>query len=54
MGGQLVLAGLLLDELEDEVILVEREGLDILAVVVPRALLVDGRAAERQDPCFFE
>ena len=40
-GGQLVLAGLLLDELEDEVSLVEREGLDLLDVVVPQALLVD-------------
>ena len=40
--GQLVLACLLLDESEDEVALAEREGLDLLAVVVPQALLVDG------------
>ena len=52
--GQLVLACLLLDESEDEVALAEREGLDLLAVVVPRALLVDGRATERQEACFFE
>ena len=49
-----MLAGLLLDESEDEVILVEREGLDILAVVVPQALLVDGRTAEGQEAGFFE
>ena len=52
--GQLVLAGLLLDESEDEVALMEREGLNLLAVVVPQALLVDGRATERQETCFFE
>ena len=49
-----MLAGLLLDESEDEVTLAEREGLDLLAVVVPQALLVDGRATERQKACFFE
>ena len=42
MGGQLVLAGLLLDESEDVVSLPKSEGLDLLAVVVPQALLVDG------------
>ena len=36
------MAGLLLDELEDEVSLAESEGLDLLAVVMPQALLVDG------------
>ena len=35
-----MLAGLLLDESEDEVALAEHEGLDLLAVVVPQALLV--------------
>ena len=49
-----MLACLLLDESEDEVALAEREGLDLLAVVVPQALLVDGRATERQEACFFE
>ena len=49
-----MLACLLLHESEDEVALAEREGLDLLAVVVPRALLVDGRATERQEACFFE
>ena len=49
-----MLASLLLDESEDEVALAEREGLDLLAVVVPQALLVDGRATERQEACFFE
>ncbi len=52
--GQLVLADLLLDELEDEVALTECEGLDLLVVVVPQALLVDGRTAERQEAGFFE
>ena len=42
-----MLASLLLDELEDEVALAECEGLDLLAVVVPQALLVDGRMADR-------
>ena len=46
-GGQLGLACLLLDESKDEVTLAEREGLDLLAVLVPQALLVDGRTAER-------
>ena len=49
-----MLACLLLDESEDEVALAEREGLDLLAVVVPQALLIDGRATERQEACFFE
>ena len=34
-----MLACLLLDESEDEVALAEREGLDLLVVVVPQALL---------------
>ena len=42
-----MLTCLLLDESEDEVALAEREGLDLLAVLVPQALLVDGRTAER-------
>ena len=37
-----MLAGFLLDESEDEVAFAEREGLDLLVVVVPQALLVDG------------
>ena len=41
--GQLALACLLLDE----VAFTECERLDLLAVVVPQALLVDGRATER-------
>ena len=41
-----MVAGLLLDESEEEVSLMECEGLDLLAVVVPQALLVDGRTAE--------
>ena len=49
-----MLACLLLDEAEDEVTLAERERLDLLAVVVPQTLLVDGRAAERQEAGFFE
>ena len=49
-----MLACLLLDESEDEVALAECEGLDLLAVVVPQALLVDGRTAERQEACFFK
>ena len=49
-----MLAGLLLDESEDEVALVECEGLDLLAVVVPQALLVDGRATECKEACFLE
>ena len=49
-----MLACLPLDESEDEVALAEREGLDLLAVVVPQALLVDGRTTERQEACFFE
>ena len=52
--GQLVRACLLLDESEDEVALAKHEGLDLLAVVVPQALLVDGRTTERQEACFFE
>ena len=52
--GQLVLACLLLDEAEDEVALAEREGLDLLAVVVPQALLVDSRTAKCQKARFFE
>ena len=48
------MACLLLDESEDEVALAEHEGLDLLIVVVPRALLVDGRTAEHQEACFFE
>ena len=49
-----MLAGLLLDESEDEVSLTECEGLDLLAVVVPQAFLVDGRLAKCQEACFFE
>ena len=49
-----MLAYLFLDEAEDEVALTECEGLDLLAVVLPRALLVDGRMAERQEVGFFE
>ena len=49
-----MLACLPLDESEDECALAEREGLDLLVVVVPQALLVDGRTAERQEACFFE
>ena len=49
-----MLAGLLLDESEDEVALTEREVLDLPVVVVPQALLVDGRTAERQEEAFFE
>ena len=49
-----MLACLLLDEAEEEVALAEYKGLDLLAVVVPQTLLVDGRAAERQETCFFE
>ena len=49
-----MLAGFLFDGLEDKVALAEREGLDLFAVVVPQALLVDGRATERQEACFFE
>ena len=37
-----MLAGLLLDESEDEVSLSEREGLDLLAKVMPQTLMVDG------------
>ena len=43
-----------LGESEDEVALTEREGLDLLVVVVPQALLVDGRTTECQKACFFE
>ena len=49
-----MLACLLLDKSEDEVALAEREGLDLLAVVVPQTLSLDGRAAERQEAGFFE
>ena len=49
-----MLACLLLDESEDEVAFAECERLDLLAVVVPQALLVDGRTAERQEARFFE
>ena len=49
-----MLAGLLLDESEDEVAFAERERLDLLAVVVPQALLVDSRAAKCQKACLFE
>ena len=51
--GQLVLACLLLDESEDEVAFMECKRLDLLAVVVPQALLVDGRMVERQKARFF-
>ena len=51
---QLVLAYLLLDESEDEVAFPECERLDLLAVVVPQALLVDSRTAKCQKACFFE
>ena len=49
-----MLAGLLLDDSEDEVALMEHEGPDLLVVLVTQALLVDGRATERQEACFFE
>ena len=49
-----MLACLLLDESEDKVALAECEGLDLLDVVVPQALLVDGRTAECQKARFFE
>ena len=52
--GQLVLACLLLDESEDEVAFAECERLDLLAVVVPQALLVDSRTAKCQKARFFE
>ena len=42
-----MLVSLLLDESEDEVFLSESEGLDLLAVVMPQTLLVDGSATER-------
>ena len=42
-----MLACLLLNESEDEVTLAERERLDLLAVVVPQTLLVDGRVTAR-------
>jgi hypothetical protein len=43
-----------LDKPEDEVSFAECEGLDLSAVVVPRALLIDGGSAEGQKACFFE
>ncbi len=49
-----MLASLLLDESEDEVALAERKGLDLLAVVVPQALLADSRTAKCQKACFFK
>jgi hypothetical protein len=49
-----VLAGLLLDKPEDEVSLAECEGFDLLAVLVPQALLIDGGSAEGQQACFLE
>ena len=49
-----MLACLLLDESENEVAFTKCEMLDLLAMVVPRALLVHGRATERQEACFFE
>ena len=52
--GQLVLACLLLDESEVEVAFTECERLDLLAVVVPQALLVDSRAAKCQKARLFE
>ena len=44
-GGQLVLADSSQDPSEHQVPLMEREGLDPLAVVVSELLLVDGRPA---------
>ena len=52
--GQLVLACLLLDVSENEVAFAECERLDLLAVVVPQALLVDSRAAKCQKARLFE
>ena len=49
-----MLACLLLDESEDEVAFAECERLDLLAVVVPQALLVDSRAAKCQKARLFE
>ena len=49
-----MLACLLLDESEDEVAFAECERLDLLIVVVPRALPVDGRTAEHREVCFSE
>ena len=54
MGRPLLLVVLLLDKLEDEVSLAEREGLDLLAVAMPQALLIDGGLAKGQKACFFE
>src|SRR6266566_1130316 len=53
-GSQLVLAGCSLDEPEYEVALAECERLDLLAVVVAQALLVDGGPAEGQEARFLE
>ena len=53
-GSQLVLAGCPLDEPEHEVALAEREGFDLLAVVVAQALLVDGGPAKGQEACLLE
>ena len=49
-----MLACVLLDESENEVAFAECERLDLLAVVVPQALLVDGRAAKSQKARLFE
>jgi len=49
-----MLVCLLLDESEDEVAFVECERLDLLAVVVPQALLVDSRAAKCQKARLFK
>ena len=49
-----MLACLLLDKSEDEAAFAECERLDLLAVVVPQALLVDSRTAKCQKARFFE
>ena len=49
-----MLACLLLDGTEDEASITECGRLDLLAMVVPQALLVDSRTAKCRKACFFE